>query len=83
MSLGEVRDQADSVHSDLVKAIEGMTDQEWNAQAFYPTPNNRRRHLSTLLGSILGAPGGPFQHSSAHVPDLEAFVQSAGRSADR
>jgi DinB superfamily len=80
MSLGEVRDQADSIHRDLIKAIEGLNDLEWNAKAFYPTPNNRRRHLSTLIGSILGAPGGPFQHAFAHLSDLETFVRSVGRS---
>jgi hypothetical protein len=79
MSLGEVRDQADSIHRDLIKAIEGLTDLEWHARAFYPTPNNRRRHLSTLIGSILGAPGGPFQHAFAHLPDLESFVRSVGQ----
>jgi hypothetical protein len=51
-----------------------MADQEWEARAFYPT--ERRDRLALLLGSITGAPGQPFGHAFAHVPDLEAFVSS-------
>ncbi len=76
LSLDEVRARAQAVHRDLVAAIESLSDEEWKAKAFYPTPNNRRRHLHTLLGSVLGAPKGPFRHAFAHMPDLEVFASS-------
>ena len=76
LTLDEVRTRARATHRELIGAIEAMTDQEWTATASYPTPNNRRRRLGTLLGSITAAPQRPFGHAFAHVPDLEAFVRS-------
>lgn len=76
LSLPEVRSEAERVLAALTHEIETMTDDEWNARAPYETA--RRRHLVELLGSILGAPKRPFGHASAHLPDLEEFVRSAG-----
>ncbi len=75
-SLEEVRTEADRVQAALVHEIETMRDEEWTGRAPYET--QRRRHLAELLGSILGAPKRPFGHAFAHLPDLEAFAQSAG-----
>jgi hypothetical protein len=76
MTPTEVRARAESVHNELLTALRELTDEEWNAKAFYPTPNNRRRRLSSLLASVLGAKNGPFLHDLDHVPDLEAYVRS-------
>jgi hypothetical protein len=75
-ALGEIRADAQKTHRDLIEAIESLSDREWAAKAFYPTPNGRRRKLGTLLGSVLGAPQGPFAHALAHLPDLAAHVRS-------
>lgn len=74
--LAQVLRDADDVHTELVKEIRSMPDHEWRAKAFYDSPNDRRRRLSTLVGAILGAPGAPFRHAFAHVDDLEAYVSS-------
>jgi hypothetical protein len=70
---------AGETHVRLIEEIETMSDGEWSAKAFYPTPANRRGRLVTLLGSILGAPQQPFGHAFAHLPDLEAYVDSLRR----
>jgi hypothetical protein len=70
----EVRVDADDVHARLLEAIKGMSDEQWQAKAPYPT--ERRNTMASLLGSILGAPKAPFGHASAHLPDLEAFISS-------
>jgi Mycothiol maleylpyruvate isomerase N-terminal domain len=73
-NVGEVRADAERVHSELIAAIGSIGDEEWSKTAFYPTPNGRRRKLATLVGSVLGAPQRPFGHAFAHLPDLEAYV---------
>jgi hypothetical protein len=80
-SVAEVRRRAETTHQALLAGIDRLSDDEWNAKASYPTPNNRRRHLSTLLGTITAAPKRPFGHAFAHTADLQAFVRSlrAGR----
>ena len=75
----DVRHDAERVHADLLAAILELTDEEWGARAFYPTPMNRRRHLRSLLGSALGGSQGPFRHADDHLPDLEAFLRSLGK----
>jgi hypothetical protein len=76
LSLEEVRRSGDETHRRLVALIRGLSGDEWTARAFYPTENNRRRSLVTLLGAILGAPRAPFGHAFAHIPDVLAFVAS-------
>lgn len=70
----EVRQELDRTHDALVEAIGGMPEEEWAKKAPYPTERNKR--LGVLLGSILGASKFPFGHASAHLPDLEAFVET-------
>jgi hypothetical protein len=77
LSLEEVRSEAETVHLRLLQEIEGTPDGEWTARAGYRT--ERREHLGTLLGSVLGAPKRPFGHVLAHLPDLEKFVRSLDR----
>jgi hypothetical protein len=77
LPLEEVRSGADTVHLRLIEEIERTPDGEWTARAAYRT--ERREHLGTLLGSVLGAPKRPFGHAFAHLSDLEAFVRSLGR----
>ena len=51
-----------------------MSDDEWHAKVPYET--ERRNTTGNLLGSIVGAPKRPFDHASAHIPDLEVYVAS-------
>ncbi|MBI3456003.1 MAG: DinB family protein [Candidatus Rokubacteria bacterium] len=74
LPLEAIRAQAERTHRALLAAIEGTTDEEWNARAPYET--DRRKRLGTLLGSVLGAPERPFGHVFAHLPDLEAYPAS-------
>jgi len=69
-----VRQASQRAHATLVAEIEAMSDAEWHSPA--PYVGARRRHLSELLGSILGAPKRPFGHAFAHLGDLQAFVES-------
>jgi hypothetical protein len=68
-----VRD-ARVIHQKLVEAIEALSDREWLSK--YLAPDGRDRLLATLLGSLTAAPGRPFGHAFAHLPDLEAYVGS-------
>jgi hypothetical protein len=70
----EIREAAGRIHDAVAGEIGDMEDDEWNARAPYET--ERRRHLSELLGSILGAPKRPFGHVFAHLGDLRAYVES-------
>jgi hypothetical protein len=76
--LEAVRTRAAAAHARVVQAIEAMSEAEWGAKALYP--NARRATLAERLGSTLGAPKRPFGHAFAHVPDLQAYVESLGRS---
>jgi hypothetical protein len=77
LSLREVKAAARKTHDALLSSIESLSDEDWKAKAFYPTPNNRRRTLAALLGAILAANTGAFRHNLDHLPDLEAFVRSS------
>jgi hypothetical protein len=74
LSLDEVRIQAADTHRELVDELSHIGDDEWTAKAFYET--ERRATLGNLLGSITGAAKRPFGHAFAHLPDLEAYVDS-------
>ncbi len=74
LSLDEVRIQAADTHRELVDELSHMGDEEWTAKAFYET--ERRTTLGHLLGAITGASKRPFGHAFAHLPDLEAYVDS-------
>jgi hypothetical protein len=76
LSLEEVRRRGSETHRQLVNEIRSLSEEEWRAQAFYPTEKDRRRRLVTLLGAILGAPRAPFGHAFAHIPDVVSFVAS-------
>ncbi len=74
MSAGEVREAAEASARSLVDTIRSMSDDEWRRKAPYET--ERRQRLGNLLGSVTGAPKGPFAHAFAHLPDLKAYVAS-------
>jgi hypothetical protein len=74
--LAKVLARAGHTHRELIDQIQGLTDSAWRAKATYPTAMNRRRRLVSLLGSVLGAPGRPFGHAFAHLPDLQAYAAS-------
>ena len=52
-----------------------MTEQEWAAPPSFE-PDGQQETLGAELGGLLGAPGRPFGHAFAHLPDLEAYVRS-------
>jgi len=67
---------AERTHTQLLRAIERMTDERWHR----PATSRARKPLGHRLGQILvGA--GPFGHDAAHRPSLERFVadQAASR----
>jgi hypothetical protein len=79
LSLRQVRVEAGRTHDELLSAIESLSDEAWKGKAFYPTPNNRRRTLAALLGTVLAGNTGAFRHNLDHIPDLKAFVRSKPR----
>ena len=76
MPASEVMAEFDATHERLVRTISDLGDERWVEEASYETPGGRRARLGILLGSIMGAPQRPFGHAFAHLPDLEAFVES-------
>ena len=76
-SLEQVRCRADAAYAVILEAIGSMSDDEWQANVF--NPNARVSTLAELLGGVLGAPRRPFGHVFAHLPDLEAYVNSLER----
>lgn len=78
-SVPEIRLEADGVHAALAEAITGLSEEEWAAE-LHGSPGRRR--LGDALGRILGAPGKPFGHIYAHLPDLEAFLGKTIQTTD-
>jgi hypothetical protein len=72
--LERVQEDSESTHHRLVSAIEGMTDESWTSPRAFE--GDEEEDLGTELGGVLGAPGRPFGHAFAHLPDLEAYVRS-------
>jgi hypothetical protein len=77
LTTDQVRQRAARADGIIVATITSMSDEEWSQKAAYPA--ERRRTLGFLLGSILGAPRRGFGHAFAHLPDLEAYVDSLRR----
>jgi hypothetical protein len=73
----QARERAARAHVTIVATIVTMSDEEWSRKAAYAA--RRRRTLGFLLASILGAPKRGFGHAFAHLPDLQAYVDSLGR----
>ncbi len=82
-SLAEVRDRAEAAHVAVLKAIAEIAEDEWCTEV--STSDSDRSTLAELLGTVLGAPKRPFGHAFAHLPDLEAYVESlrGGRQSNR
>ena len=66
-----VRRRFDDVHRRLVVEIRSMPEDTWDT----PPTTRSRRSLGHVLGGIVGGPGGPFTHGSAHLPHLRAYVE--------
>ena len=71
-SVEKVRRESNETHRRLLEELASLTDEEWQSKA--PFPTERRKHLRSELGAVLGAPKRPFGHAFAHIPDLEAYV---------
>jgi hypothetical protein len=72
--LDRVRSESRETHETLVAAIQSLSDEQWAAPR--PFEGDAREDLGSELGGVLGAPGRPFGHAFAHLPDLEAFVEA-------
>jgi len=75
--LDRVREDSDAKHERLVATLGAMTQQEWASPR--PFEGDEPEQLGAELGGVLGAPGRPFGHAFAHLPDLEAYARSLGR----
>ena len=53
-----------------------MSDEEW-ASPYPHDPDDDT--LGERLGSLLGSDAGGFTHTTAHLPDLGAYVDSISR----
>ena len=71
-----VLSEYERTHGELIALLEQMPDERWVEEAFWPASEDRRDRLGSLLGSVLGAPGRPFGHAFAHIPNLEDYVAS-------
>jgi hypothetical protein len=71
-SSAAVRRRFDDIHRHLVTEIRSMPEATWDA----PPTTRSRRPLGHVLGGIVGGPGGPFTHASAHLAHLRAYVES-------
>ncbi len=73
-SLDDVVERAQVAHRAIVAAISTLSEQEWSASPSYADAH--AADLGDLLGGVLAAPSGPFQHAAAHLEDLRAYVEA-------
>jgi hypothetical protein len=71
--LERVRSDSEATHRRLISEIERMSDRDWALHR--PFDGDEPEDLGTELGGVLGAPGKPFGHAFAHLPDLSAYVE--------
>ena len=79
-SLERVRSTSAETHRRLIAALDGMTQEEWRFPRAFPG-DDEPSDLASELGAVLGAPGRPFGHAFAHIPDLDAYVAGLRGSA--
>ena len=78
-SLERVRNESEEAHRSLVSAIDAMTDEQWASPPRFELEDEKET-LGAEVGGVLGAPGRPFGHFSAHLPDLEDYVGAVAAS---
>jgi hypothetical protein len=61
----------DNVHGELIRTIRTMPDARWEQ----PATARGRKSLGHRMGQLLVGRE-PFAHAEAHVPDLQAFVET-------
>lgn len=69
-TVDEVLARSEAVHTRLIDALRVIPEADWAA----PPTRRARRSLGDTVGALLGGPGGPFEHASAHLPDLARYV---------
>lgn len=75
MSLGDVLAEWEQTQSDLMAALENLTDNAWRSPT--PYPDRELSDLGGMLEAILVAPPRPpYRHLPVHIPDTEAYIQS-------
>jgi hypothetical protein len=67
-----VLSESAAIHDRILSAIEALTHAKWGSTM--AMSNGSRHRLSTVLGSTLGGPAGPFRHAEAHLLDLDTYV---------
>jgi DinB family protein len=72
-SAERVSADGERIHAELVGRLRVLSETQWAAPAPYV---GGRRSLGELLGAVLGAPAGPFDHAAAHLPDVESFARN-------
>jgi hypothetical protein len=73
-STAKVRRESERTFSELLGAIEAMSDARWRGLV---TPRGRKP-LVVRLGGILGGPRGLFRHDESHHPSLVGFLEAHG-----
>jgi hypothetical protein len=76
LPLDEVTSLSAETHRAVLAAIRSLSDPDWDGPPPYPAAE--RTTLGHVLGGILSAPNRPFGHAFAHIPDLQAYVESLG-----
>lgn len=75
MSLEAVLQEWEETQESLTRAIDTLSDEEWYADAPYPT--TEPTDLGGMLEVILVAPPRPmYRHLPVHIPDSEAYIQA-------
>jgi hypothetical protein len=72
------RRRAEATHERLMQRFSAMSDARWRR----PGTERGRTPVGKRLGDLLGGTPGPFRHAEAHLPQLRAFVRSAGELRD-
>jgi hypothetical protein len=75
--LERIRSESALAHRRLINAMDGLDEEAWRSVLPFQ-PEGKDRTLGEQLGTVLAAPGRPFGHVFAHLPDLEAYVRSIG-----
>lgn len=67
------RARFESTYGTLVEAIDGLSDEDWEASI--PSAEGAIS-LGELIGGVLGGPSGTFDHTAAHLGHLRDYARS-------
>ncbi len=78
LGLPDLRQRAQDTHARLLSEIEGLDDRTWETELLVG-PGEAQK-LGELVGSLTGAEDHPCGHLQAHLPDLQAYVETVTQS---